>query len=416
MFDNKNSNRSKIAKFGIMALVALFSFPVMAARILPTKIQQVSTPGSQKIKVNGRDFTKTSSVVEYQYGKVKLTSPTKRGDTLVLDLDPSAVGFSIVLFTEKTNYGYIFTLVDPIKNSVIALKPKGVSKDQTNLLEVSGRGQMLSPNAALPDRYKEISITPVPNSDLVKVIPGRWTFSVGIEKNQQGAQLSDVRVSVFVKKAKAINNKTIGQLTIDTYSTIESEVSNLEDMEQYLAGEDYFFEKIGIQLSFRDHRIIDSNYNSACNDTNLKCFQKMAELMSTRSTEARTPGVLKAFFLKRNNDSDNGSANYGGSVSSLFKNTRDMFDGIFVYADPTLGHWQKSILRTFFHELGHHLGLYHTGEDNISDTRDINHWIMGNQSPKIENIMAARPGPGPFTKGQRYVLYRSVAVELYEPN
>lgn len=395
-------------------LTSLVVLPTLAGRVIPEKIREISSPGANQIKVNGRPFTKSSSIVEYQYGKVAVSSLEKKGDTLILDLDESAVGFSIVLYTENINYGYVFNLVDPLKDEVIALKPRGVSKEVLSRIEVSGRGQMLSPNAILPEAYKAISITPVPNSDLVKVTPGRWIFTVASEKNE--IQLSHVRVSVFVKKVtKSISSKTIGQVTIDTFSTSGSEVGALEEIKRYLDSEESIYEKIGIHLALRNHKFINSRFDEACNSEGLSCFKPYMELMATKAPIRRTPGVLKAFFLMRNNNSDKGIANYTGSVSSFFENTNDMFDGIFVFTEPLLKDWQRKTLRVFLHELGHHLGLYHTSEDNILDTKDLNHWIKGNEKPKIGNIMTQNVSEGPFTKGQKYVLYRSIGVELYEP-
>lgn len=404
-----------LKSFLVGIVVSTIGLPALAGRLTPAKIRDVSSPGAQQINVDGNRYIKSSSIVEYQYEKVKVTSPEKKGDTLVLDLDEKAVGFSIVLYTENINYGYVFSLVDPLKNELIALNPRGVSKNLLGRVEVSGRGQMLSPNAVLPEAYKAISITPVPNSDIIKVTPGRWTFTIGTEKNMS-RQLNDIRVSVFVKKAnKAISSKTIGLITIDTFSTPSSEVGSLEDIKRYLDLEESIYERIGIQLALRNHKFIDSKFDEACNNEELSCFKHYMELMTSKVQIERRPGVLNAFFLKRNNYSDKGIANYSGSVSSFFESSNDMFDGMFVFTEPLLMDWQRGALRVFLHELGHHLGLYHTSEDNILDTKDINHWINGNEKPKIDNIMAQNAGEGPFTKGQRYVLYRSVAVDLYDP-
>lgn len=396
-------------------IIICFSLSSYAADLMPKTIKQVITPGRPNIEIDGRSFVKTSSVFEYQYENVKVETEQGPRDTLILDLDSNVVGFSIVIYTEKENYGYVYNLADPKNQQIISVNPKGISKELLKREDINGRGQILSVNATMQEVYKEISITPVPNSDLVKIIPGKWKFSIAVENHQQG-QRDSFRVSVFVKKTKKIKATTKGQVSLNAFSTVDSAVGESAlQIEQFLNLSKSYLKNIGIGLVIKNHKMLDSKFDAACDDQAADCYNLFLKLIKISSAKTRDSGVLNTFFLKRNNNSNYGIANLSGAVSTLFSDKKDMFDGVFVWSEPNSPVGLENASRTFVHELAHQLGLYHTDVDNISDTKDFSHWIDGNQKPITRNIMNVGSGIDPFSKGQQYVLLRAVAVELYEP-
>lgn len=400
--------------FSLFFILTLFGTGLYAADLLPQSIKEVKTPGLSEIQVAGKSYVKASSVFEYSYGLVRAGLIDGLRDNLMLDLDSNVVGFSIVIYTEKKNYGFVYNLTNPKGTEVISPSPIGVPKNLLDRPDVLGRGQMLSQNAMMLEVYKENSVSPVPNSDKVQIEAGRWKFSIAVEELTPEIKDS-FRVSVFVKKSKPIGAKTRGMIHVQTFASIESKVpQNLQQMKTFIE-HPLVLENMGIGIQLHQHTALNEKFDTMCDDETRPCYQMLSDLR--RTTVARTPGVLNIHFVKRNNFSNAGIANLGGSVSSLFSNTKDMFDGVFVWTDPSLQSALENTKLTFVHELGHHLGLYHTNQDCISDTKDFNHWIEGNQNPIGTNVMNAgiTGSKGSFSAGQRDILLRSTVVELYEP-
>lgn len=392
-------------------LIALFSLNCQALELLPNSISEVPTMGPLTKKIGGSVYTKSSAVFEHKYNNIKLKSKNTPEDTLVLDLDENAVGFSIVIYTQKKSYGYVYELRDPNNTAVISAVPADISDELLKRSDVNGRGQVVSPNPALPEVFNDISITAVPNSDLVKVVPGKWKFSIAIEDEITSSN-DTYRVSVFVKKAKTIGTKTRGQVTLSFATTLEAKFGqSKKDIESLMTEPALFYKNLGIDLVVKDHKPLAPYFDDACDDFSQDCFKKLEELFKISRKDGREAGEIKVFFTKRNNFCNYGIANLNGSVSSLFTDKNEMFDGVFIMTDqggPT------KAKNTFSHELGHHLGLLHTDQDNITDTRDGLHLYRGKQNPASANLMNSGSGPDTITEGQKYVLIRAVAVELYE--
>ncbi|MES2857139.1 MAG: zinc-dependent metalloprotease family protein [Bdellovibrionota bacterium] len=397
----------------LVLMSGLFGFNASAAEILPSLAREVKTPGLAKLQISGRPYSKVSSVYELQYEQVKVESAKGQRDTLILDLDESVVSFAIVIYTEKRNFGFVHELVNPLGEGVISPNPKGVSSDLLNRTDIAGRGQLVSPNGMYFEAYQDLSVTPVPNSDRVKIMAGRWKFSIGVEA-QTPAQSDSFRVSVFVKKSKKITSEMRGVVHAQVSATVESSVpTQLKDMAMYL-DDSPELKSIGLHVVLTKVARLESSYNSMCDREDRPCSAQVTALR--KSNSKRMPGVLKVFFAKRNNFANSGIANLAGSVSSLFANENDMFDGVFVWTDPTLPTGFEDARKTFVHELAHQLGLYHTNVDQITDTKSSDHWTEGNQGEAPKNLMSGDGDTGStVSNAQKAILLKAVAVELYEP-
>lgn len=399
--------------FKVTVVLLLTPYFSVAAELLPLSIREVKTPGAAQIKLDGKSLTKVSSVFEYQYPEAKVESAVSKRDTLVLDLDQTTVGFSIVIYTEGRNYGYVYQLSSPQGQDLVSPLPKNINPELIARKDINGRGQLISANGLDFEVYKNISISPVPINDQIQITPGRWTFSIDVEELKP-EQNNSFRVSVFVKKSSSpITSQTMGQIHLEAFSTLASKApTDLNGMKNYLQNSPVL-KKSGLNVVVHKYTALDPKFDSMCDDASRPCNQMLIDFRST--TQERTPGLLKAVFTRRNNFSNAGIANLQGSVSSLFAKTSDMFDGIFVWTDPDLNGAFENTRETFTHELGHHLGLYHTDKDQISDTKAFNHWIENNQQPTSDNVMTAAQAKGDFSPGQRYVILRSPVVELYTP-
>jgi predicted Zn-dependent protease len=394
---------------------SIFSQILFAADILPVSIEKVETTGLARSKINGSYYKKVSSVFEYKYESIKVENSDGSKDSLILNLESDVISFAIVIFTEKKNYGYVYELTNPLGEKIIAPNPRGVNKSLLDRPEINGRGQMLSMNAVMPEVYKEISITPVPINDKVLIQPGRWKFSIAAEEINLN-QDEFFRVSVFVKKSNPIHIKTVGQVSIQTFATLESKTpQNKMQMQTYLK-KALPLNNIGIHVAVQKHTVLESHFNSMCDASSRDCYKDLAHFRVEKSK--RQIGVLDVYFVKRNNFSNSGIANIDGAVSSLFSDTHDMFDGVFIFTEPDQIDSPEKTKGIFMHELGHQLGLYHTDQDSISDTQSEEHWLEGNQKPQGINMMRPRDshlGTATFSEGQKYVLLRSLGVDLYEP-
>lgn len=399
--------------FILAAIFSLFGIQAFAGdEMLPTSEHEVtaSEQSAQQKTIDGKTYVRTSSVFEYQYDNVQVDSANGKRSTLRLDLDDTALSFAIVIYTENRNFGYVQELTDPNNNALISAQPAGVDE---NLFKAPRRGQYFSPNAALFEVYKQMSVTPVPNSDAVKVIPGAWKFSIAVE-DLKPEQSDKFKVSVFVKKGKKVTEKTRGQVNVNLFSTAESQLGQTkEQVERLLIASTKFMQKQGIDLNFNSYSQLDSKDNEACSSQQFPCYAKFIEINNRVQSQKTNPGDVNVYFLKKNMYADSGIATYSGSVASLFGHSKDMFGGVFVWRDPFAG--VDNYARTFVHELGHHLGLYHTNVDAISDTQDQQHWAFGDQQPKDRNLMNVGGGDFVLSAGQKYVLINALAVTLYEP-
>ena len=68
---------------------------------------------------------------------------------------------------------------------------------------------------------------------------------------------------------------------------------------------------------------------------------------------------------------------------------------------------------TLAHELGHHLGLYHTDVDTLRDTFDFNHWLDGDQRGEYRNLMNVGGGTMRISRDQKHVMMRNTGLTLY---
>lgn len=411
-------NPKALKKVLIVVSLFLTALAAQARELQPDRVREVSTPGPQLKVFDGQKYKKVSSITEYQYDHVQVESEKGPRDVLTLDINARTVGFSIVIYGENRNETYVHELVDPAKREIISDSLKEAPQILLDAYGASLKGQMVSVNNIMgePRELNKNSVTPVPNTDRVKIVPGTWRFSIGTRGLNPGPSNS-FRVSVFVKRSSSLNEETLGQVNLQAFASESSKIADtLVEMEEYLDLNSSFLEEVGIKLNVLASHRLSQKFASICDDFTRPCSEGLKELMSTNPGIELIPGALRAFFIERGPFANNGLATVGGAVSSLFENNKDVFDGAFIWNETfSLEAGRQKSSRVFVHELSHQLGLYHTELDNISDSKDINHWIEGNQGAKEIGIMSSGYGEGPFSPGQKYVLLRSVAVELYQP-
>lgn len=397
---------------GLIILLFQNTF-VSAKEVVPVRNQIIPTAGPVTFKKSGQIYEKSSQITEYQFDDVQGVTQNNPGDLLVLNLDHLAVGFSIVIYTEAKDFAYVYDLTAPDGTPIITKSPKDVPQNLLSRADINGRGQMVSLNATQPETFKELSITQVPNNDRVKIQPGRWKFKIAQESLEPSLQ-PKFKVSVFVKSSNLLSDESRGLISLNLHVSQDSGLSlNIKELNSLLKPVQEIYKKVGLELSIKSVSQVSDKYKQSCDNPEFPCFQKLMDFFKDNQKNISSSGILNAFVLKRNNYSNAGISNLGGSVSSFFQNPKNKFESIVVWRDPLASNDFSIILG---HELSHHLGLYHTDIDFVTDTKDFDHWIFGNEAPKDRNLMEVNySGKSSLTEGQKYVLMRSVAVDLYQP-
>lgn len=383
------------------------SFSISSQVIAAPKIRQLSDGAPEVLVIGKKKLTKISTVTEIRFEHVKL-SPSRKSAVLSFELPAGSVGFSINILPEKTqDYCYVDTLANPKGEEIISGHPKNAKEELLSDPRVH-RPQQLSMNAMMPDAFKAISSTPIPNHPRVAVMSGNWSMVVASESRP-----ITVTVVVLVKTINVpFDSSMHGHANLNLYSTsVTGWPQTVEGMKKALAPSLKFYgdQKIHFEISRAGN--LDKKFDSIfdLNDQDPTSNKRFLELMTLNSAKGRSR-ALDVYFPQRNNYTDSGIASLNGATNS-FAEGAEKFSGVVVWEGPQ----DKMANAVFAHELAHHLGLYHTNMDAFSDTSTFDHWLDGDQGFKA-NLMHDGCGEMVLSKQQLEVIRRNVAIALYKEN
>lgn len=386
-----------------LIVLPLFSLRVDASE--PKYSTRVLPDGSPAtLIVNQKKLKKVSSVIEIRFDEVQFNSNNKSRE-LSFDLPPGAVSFAINIYPRhELGYTYVDSLTNPKGEEVISNHPKNIDPLLISNPLVGNRGQRLSLNAMHPEVFQQISSTPVPNHPKVRVQPGKWKLIVATEEKP-----IDVNVVILVKVLQgSMDSKIYGSVNLNISATPLSNYQlNLTDLRKKLTQVIQLYESFGVVLNITSVKNLNSEFDSTSDSATLKpvFYETLLNMMKMNSNKNRIP-ALDIYFVKRNNYSNQGIANYNGATG-IFSSGSEKFSGIVVWTEAHL-----DSAATLAHELGHHFGLYHTNMDSLNDTFVSNFWLGSDQGYK-PNLMHVGGGGFILSKQQQEVIRRNVALALY---
>ncbi len=403
--------------------------------------RQVESPGLPSIKIGKTNYKKISSIEELVFNNIEVPNYGKPSKQLKFDLPTDAVSFTIVIYKNENLFSYVHELIDPsnieiIKSNITAAKEAEYRNLLTPNFYMWNRPQMTpeSPNIIYPGVFSEFSVTPVPNSDTVKIKSGIWKFSISHQFSndnnipQDGSTLltkANYKLSVFIKKSsESFTNKTIGYVPLKLYTTNNSGIILSEDnfkninSELKSALQSYFKNGIKLDIIKQKNAVLDTNvtYDESdfSSNQNVKNLIRLWSLPKSDNERA-----INIYILKDIQNNEAGFSFYAGSVSSFFNESSEKFGGVLIRNN--VGSTSFNLGRVLIHEVSHYLGLYHTSEDNITDSfsyqshvYNLNNKNSTNKDPK--NLMEEGENGGDFLSlGQKYVLLRNIFVSNYTP-
>jgi hypothetical protein len=410
---NQNVRQSRVSFILAVSIFSAFLLPLSAkSSITPTSIvDNVPDSAPEKLNQAGKTFKKISSISKIEFKNVSLSSTTGRSDVLLFDLPQDAVSFSIHVYNKASkDYSYVYQLKDPKAQELISPAPLNISPA---VLKKAGRGQAVSLNATQAETFLSISNTLVPNTPDVSIIPGKWSLIISKENPKlKDAPSRDVTIIIKRQSEKA-KSTALRVLKMNMYFAqgntvgVKEQFNAKDILSTYFKQTTEFYKKLGIQLEVNKIVSLKSKFNEAKQaGVDGLPNAEFVELMTTSHTQ---PNELNIFFLQENNYvSYSGIANLAGASTPYIgpETVRNVICGVIVQA----GSYQYE--NVLAHEIGHHLGLYHTNIDHLKDTKSESHLIYGNQGFN-PNFMQEGAGDWSVSKAQIEVLKLNPAISVF---
>ncbi|MBK8170650.1 MAG: hypothetical protein IPK60_09965 [Sandaracinaceae bacterium] len=377
---------------------------------------RVTSRVPETIEHDGDSYRRVSWTTRQTFSRVSVTKSHGESRVLTFDIPETAVGFTVVIHgTSTATYSYVYRLTDPNGREIISPEPEGVSQ---TTLTAAGRGQAVSPNGVQAEVFPSISFTPVPTNMDVDVVPGRWSMEIAREVGANGPTGATTRtVEILVKHMEeAFTNETLGMVSVNLYvapGTPFGSASN--SASEAFADAIALYERAGIILQFESVQELEAQFNEQETSSREHGGAPNPEFIDLMTDFDRDPGTINTFIVEERNENPSlGIATFAGGDASLSSRS-SVFAGVIISTNRA-----DRMQGTFAHELGHHLGLYHTNIDQLGDTFDYDHYLERDQVTaqrlsfaEASNLMNVGGGALKISEEQIAVMLRRPSVTLY---
>jgi hypothetical protein len=337
-------------------------------------------------------------------GEVSFSKNTGLSEILEFSIAPDVTSYAIHLTSEAEYFFYVYELIAPDGTKYITKNPQGVSSEELQHLKINGRGQILSPINEWFSVFQGVTSTVVPNNSKVKIQTGALKIMFAIEKDisKDVEKEFQAKVGIVLKKNSKKHQIKKRVLNLNIYATENARIgSNVWEFKQKIEKTINFFSSVGIDIQISNFKKIDSKYDDVSdNQGYTDRFELLRDLWEGKeSLSEKGRRSMDVFFTARNNYSNAGIASFlGATLGQIFPTT---FNGTIVFTERG-----KDSSMVFAHELCHHLGLYHTDMDLLSDTKTHKHTLYGDQG-REPNLMHVKPDAFFLSPKQLEVIYNN---------
>lgn len=353
-----------------------------------------------------------STIIENDLGHVQIVS--QKNTTIEVNVPSDAFSIFVQVEGQKGLHYFIENAENPKGEIVLGKARSDVEISDEQRLKFPTIDLRLSPNPSVGPIVSEGFALMIPNNESVKLLPGRWKFSLKVKEETFAPHMVNVRT--LIKKLNSpINDNVFGTLDVNLYfsgssnwtSTTYKENPNFkiyfEALQEYLATAGIlasikYVEDVPIPSQIR-FSMLPKPPEDIIKNAKFKSQEGISVFFTTLTSTSvmaiswGIPGILPR-----------GEAR-SGVLASLPRN--ELLDSQDQNSRTAI---LKSRAAVLAHEIGHYLGLLHVCEieqtyidDGLSDTQCAMH----------SNLMMPDANPSAFSLQQRMILFRNPSIQLH---